>query len=175
MTEADRGQFAGLMVALSETFNEPISEVRADVYFQVLRAFPLETVKAAAYQLLHGAKFFPKPAEFVEVIEGDVADQGEMALARIAEEVRRTGYYGRPRLSEDDGELVRRVWGGWEGVCAQLPARGTEAFGWERKRFLEVYSAVKAQTLREDVPALTGGQAKALLADIRARTLDVPK
>lgn len=168
MTDTDRPRFARLLVALSETFNEPISEVRADVYFQTLSEFDVESVEHAAHRLLRTATFFPKPAEFVTLLEGDVADQGELALARITAEVQSTGFYGRPRLSHDDYDLVQRVWGGWQGLCSNLPAKGTEAFQWERKRFLEMHSAVQGQRLRDGIPALTGAKATALLEQITA-------
>lgn len=173
MTNAERGAFARLLLALAETFNEPLSETRADVYFDVLKPYPLEAVQRAAHRLLRTSVFFPKPAEFVKLLEGDAADQGEMALARITEEVRRVGYYGRPALSAGDQALVQQVWGGWGRLCESLPAKGTEAFQWERKRFLEFHAARAAQAACEH-PVLTSGEATKLLEDIKGhvRTME---
>ena len=164
MTDTDRPRFAQLLLALSETFNEPVSDTRLDVYFNTLSDFDIAAVEHAAHQLLRSSTFFPKPAEFVTLLEGDIGDQGELALARISEEVRRVGYYGRPRLSEADTELVRRVWGGWESLCASLPAKGTSEFQWERKRFLEYHHAAQTQ---HRAPMLTKGEATGLLDSIK--------
>lgn len=176
MTDTDRPRFAQLLLALSETFNEPVSETRLDVYFSTLSDFDIAAVEHAAHQLLRTATFFPKPAEFVTLLEGDVGDQGELALARITDEVRRTGYYGRPQLSEGDLALVERVWGGWGSLCASLPAKGTPEFQWERKRFLEYHQAAATQ-VRHTHPLLTQGEATGLLASIQAgaRALAMPK
>jgi hypothetical protein len=172
MTDEDRKGFAELLLVLAETFNEPVSDVRARAYFQALRDLELEDLTIAANQwIARKGRFFPKPAELRELLEGATEDRGMGAWRELTEEIRRVGYYGTPKLSPATDEAMRATWGSWQAVCRGLPAPGSTQFDFEHKRFVANFTARDRQEL-----ALQPSRSRAtkLLADLKA-TLKVVK
>lgn len=169
MTEEDRVRFGRALLVLSETFNEPVSQVRATAYFETLADLPFEQVERASRTWLRTGKFFPRPSELREAIEGVAQDRALLAWHELTSEIRRVGSYGTPRLSEATAEAMRATWGSWQAVCYGLPAPGETQHDFEHKRFIANYQAVA----RRDLASLGPSRAEAsrLLADLRAGTI----
>ncbi len=152
MTETDRLEFAKTLLVVGETFNEPVSHGRAEAYFEALGDFTLEQVKGACAMALRGSKFFPRPAELRELIEGDRDEAATAAWGAILREIRRVGYIGAPNLDDRALRAVRELFGSWQRLCERLPAEGPELLGWV-KQFKAVYASVEKTSQR----ALTMG------------------
>jgi hypothetical protein len=141
VTGADRAAFAGLLKGLGEAFNEPVSDLRAEIYFAALEDRDIADVKAAVFAHIRAGKFFPRPAELRERISGNVEDQAEMAWQSLLREVRRVGYIGRPVLDAATSHAALGLFGGsWRTLCEHLPAQGPELLGY-RKQFVASYGA----------------------------------
>lgn len=167
MTERDRPQFAEAMHAMAETFNEPVSEIRAEAYFDALRDLPLERVNAAVRLALRTCRFFPKPVDLRELVEGSADQRADFAWGEVLSQIRRVGYMGTPTFIDPSvAETVRQVWGHWRRLCETLPAAGPELVGW-MKQFKAAYGTVSARDaiagasfaqlpegLRQDVKAI---------------------
>lgn len=138
MTEADRPTFAKALFALGETFNEPVSEIRAEGYFSALMEFPLADVTSAIRHALKASKFFPKPAELLEFIHGDKEAEADAAWGDVLRQIRRVGYMGVPTLEPATMRAVNALWGSWRHLCETLPGEGPELVGWV-KQFKQVY------------------------------------
>lgn len=157
MTNSDVLRLASALKALGETFNEPVSDVRADAYLFALEEFAIEDVELACRIAIKHNRFFPRPVELRDLIVGrddDVAAEAWQALVR---EVRRTGWTGTPTLPDATYKAVSRLWGSWRALCETLPAEGPGFTVWE-KRFRETYQAVATQ----DRLALPGHPSKQL-------------
>lgn len=141
MTSADRPRLARILAVLGETFNEPVSDVRAEGYLIGLRDLPIEQVERGARCALQTCKFFPRPAEIRELAIGSPDMSAESAWLEILQEIRRIGSYGAPRLGPKAAEAMRCVWGSWKHLCETLPGEGPEFLGWA-KRFKEAYGVV---------------------------------
>lgn len=149
MTEQDRPAFAEAMYALGETFNEPVSDVRAEAYFDALQDVDLARVSVAVRLALRVCKFFPKPVELRELIAGNQDDNAETAWSELIREVRRVGYIGTPRLSPRTALVVGGLWGSWQRLCETLPGDGPELVGWI-KQFKAAYQTTdRRETVRE--------------------------
>lgn len=162
MTLDDKPRFAELMLALSETFREPVSSIRAELYFDALAYLPIESVEQAVRLAVKSKTFFPKPAELIELVEGNDNEQAAEAWTSFCAAVSRFGYTRTPDLPEATMETVRVVFGNWKAACAALPAvsgdRGPELQGW-RKQFMASYANTKRrQALGElnAAPSLAG-------------------
>jgi hypothetical protein len=142
MTEIDREPFAAALFALGDTFNEPMTRVRAEGYFDALSDYTLPQVNAAVRLSLRRCKFFPKPAELRELIEGDAEAASDAAWGAVLREIRRVGYIGTPDLEERTLRAIRELWGSWQRLCERLPAEGPELLGWI-KQFKQVYGSVE--------------------------------
>lgn len=166
MTEQDRPRLALVLGVLGETFREPVSELRAEGYYEGLKDLPIEAIELAARSALQTSKFFPRPAELREQATGKSDELAELAWLAVLREIRRVGYIGTPVLEPATFETVRGLWGSWDHLCATLPGDGPELLGWA-KRFTSAYVATKC---RLDRPELIGRkEATALLKGITAR------
>lgn len=153
MTEVDRPAFAEALFALGETFNEPVTEIRAEAYFDALGEFDVQSVTKAIRLALRQCRFMPRPADLRELIEGNRDEAADAAWGAVLGEIRRVGYIGTPNLDDRTQRAVRELWGSWQRLCETLPAEGPELVGWV-KQFKGVYGSV-AQT---DTRKLTMGE-----------------
>lgn len=139
MTIDDRPRFAELLFALAETFDETISEMRAEIYFRAVCGHAIESIEVAMVEAARTMKFFPKPAELLAFIEGDPADDAELAWSTVVCQVRALGYLGKPQFDDDAiTRAIADVFGSWQGLCEKLPADGPELLGWA-KQFKATY------------------------------------
>ena len=142
MTAEDRPAFAEAMHALGETFNEPVSDIRAEAYFDALSDYSLAEVNTAVRVALRRCKFFPRPAELRELLDGNAEDNAEVAWGAVLREIRRVGYMGIPNLDPRVLRAVNEMWGGWRRLCETLPGEGPELIGWA-KQFKSAYQATE--------------------------------
>lgn len=152
MKGTDREDFAALMLGLGETYGEPVSDARMEIYFAALEDVPLSSIRAAATAHVRTSKFFPRPAELREAITGPLEDLAEVAWLAVVALVRRVGYYRMPALEDWPDEQARRValelFGGWKALCELLPAAGTPEFLGTAKQFKAAYAARERQDQR---------------------------
>jgi hypothetical protein len=152
MTDQDRGAFAELMLGIGETFGEPVSDARMEIYFRALSDMTLEDVMAAAGLHVRTSKFFPRPAELREALHGSVDDAAEMAWNELRRMVRRVGYLGTPTFVDD---AMRRaaleLYGGWRALCERLPGEGPELLG-QAKQFKASYRSYARVDARMSLP-----------------------
>lgn len=178
MTDADRATFATLMFGLGETYNEPISDARMEIYFSALSDLSIDAVHQAASAHVRGSKFFPKPAEIRELVGGAVEDRAEIAWATVVNLVRRHGWLGvdgrgKPPAFEDDAtrRAALELFGGWTALCEQLPGAGSPAFLGTAKQFKALYGAYARRDLAlpagETGRELSAGEARAALGSLK--------
>lgn len=142
MTELDRPAFAEAMLMLGETFNEPITDIKTEAYFDALRDLDIADVNQAVRHALRTCEFCPRPAKLREMIEGNADDAADAAWGAVMKEIRRVGYMGVPDLEPRALEAVRQLWGGWRRLCETLPGEGPELVGWI-KQFKATYGSVQ--------------------------------
>lgn len=150
MTEVDRVAFAEGLFTLAEAFNEPISDAKVEAYFGALSDLAVQDVTHAMRLALRNGKFFPRPADLRETVEGDQEALADAAWGTVLKEIRRVGYMGVPNLEPQTMRAVRELWGSWQRLCETLPAEGPELVGWI-KQFKQVYESGE----RTDQRALT--------------------
>lgn len=168
MTSDDVVRLAKALKVMGDTFNEPVSGLRADSYLMALSEFSIDEVEEACRRAITYAKWFPKPVELREWITGSHAESALLAWQELNAEVRRVGYVGRPNLPEATLEAITRVWGSWVALCQTLPAEGPGRTVWER-RFSETYT-VLATRARLSLPPTS--PIPRLASSSRARVAD---
>jgi hypothetical protein len=171
MTDMDRVDFAEAMLILCETFGEPISDLRTEGYFSALSDLPLPSVRAGMNQAMRGCKFFPRPVELRELIEGRAEDAAEAAWGAVLKEIRRVGYIGVPELEPRVLRAVNELWGGWRRLCETLPAEGPELVGWI-KQFKATYASVaRADEVKQLTPATLHSNVRAFIDKKQGRLM----
>jgi hypothetical protein len=150
LTDRDRPAFAQALAVLAETLGQPMSDLRMEGYFGALRDLDLDDVLHGIERALREETFnvLPTPGKLRTYAKGTSADEAEAAWLTLQETVRRVGFYGRPGLPPALDETVQAVWGGWQGLCRDLPAqtdRTADAFEAHRRRFLAAYRVVQSR------------------------------
>ena len=162
MTNSDRPRLARFLAVLGETFGEPVSDLRAEAYFVALSDVTIEALEQSGKAALN-LRFFPRPADLRQLVEGSKEDAAELAWAAMLGEVRRVGYVGTPDLPAATMETIRGLWGSWAHLCSTLPGEGPELLGW-MKQWMGYYGATTQRLAR---PELIGREeAKHLLASL---------
>src|SRR5262245_39174582 len=115
-TKTETQAFGVLLYAIGELYNDPVSTARAELYCGALEDLPFADVKLATERALKTAKFFPKPAELRELVEGRVEDDAELAWLALQREIRRVGYLGTPRLDARVLRAAEGLFGGWRAL-----------------------------------------------------------
>ena len=65
----DEKMFNNYMATLGEIFDKKLTKVLTNIYFQALSKFSDEQCKVAFEKIISKSKFFPKPAEILEIME----------------------------------------------------------------------------------------------------------
>jgi hypothetical protein len=131
---------------------------------------------------LKHSRFFPKPVDLRELVEGNVEDQAAVAWQHVLREIRRVGWMGTPTWPD---EATKRAalglfGGGWRALCENLPSGRDEtapALLGFRKQFVASYGA--AARSGDDLLLPSGrDSAREQLADLKreleARNLPAP-
>lgn len=150
MTNDDIVRLANALKALGETFNEPVSDVRAEAYLFALEDLTIDDVEYACRQAIKYGKFFPRPVELREAIEGSQGDRAQTAWMELVGEIRRVGWYGTPRLTATTYATMEGLWGSWAYLCQTLPGEGPELLGWQ-KRWESAYGATSGRLERGEL------------------------
>lgn len=195
MTAADRVGFVELMLGLGETYGEAVSDARMEIYFAALADLALADVRRAATVLVRTQKFFPRPAELREGVNGSLDDRAELAWMALLTAVRHIGYMGtdgKGAAPDFDGDAALRraalqLFGSWARLCEFLPSNGPELLG-IAKQFKAAYRAYDNREQRHLIAehernALSKSEAVGILAhvkrELRVRNLptheDTPK
>lgn len=154
MTNQDRSEFAKSLYILGDTFNVAMPDLMADGYFAALQDLTLAQAKQAMAMALQTCKFFPRPVELREILQGDPESNADAGWAEVTREIRRVGYMGQPNFTDARVlAAVNDIWGSWTRLCETLPGDGPELVGWI-KQFKSNY---RSQGVRARTEALSSG------------------
>lgn len=106
---------------------EPITDEKITVYHAIFERFPFERVKDAGITYMTRGKFFPKPADLLELIAADAVPAisvGE-AMQLVQKQINRHGYDGFDRVAFDDPAIMEAVKAiGWRRICLEDRLKG---------------------------------------------------
>ncbi len=153
MTRADMPQLAQILAMLAETFNEPVSELRAEGYYIALEDLEIDRINRGALESLKVCRFFPRPVEIRDLVLGTPEERAQREWDQLVFEVRRVGYIGEPKILDDITlEIISTTWGGWKRLCETLPAAGFQQLAF-MKRFMSAYVAADRPVGRSGLPS----------------------
>lgn len=133
---ADKIAFGRALKDLGLVFGQPVDAPFMRAYFQVLRDLPLEAFLSACAAATAKLRWYPKPAELLE-LAGAGATAMKAAIAAAWEAVRGAMTRYDYLYTVDFGPLVNAVvrnLGGWQRLCNCTERE----LIWERKKFEEV-------------------------------------
>jgi hypothetical protein len=171
----DIEDFAGLMALLAEVFGKDLTPQLVEIYFRALADFPIERIAAAIDEAVRRLKFFPKPTELIELIEGSPDDQAEQAWAQFWLALNRGGTH-RSLNCEDVilAETIRRQYGSWADAWnIPRPEDNPPGFQIHHRNFVSTYRDLARRPQPWD-PYLIGQFEAANLASMSSWTRGLP-
>lgn len=132
----DERLFKEYMTALSEIHGKELSALLNSLYWKTLEPFADVECEAAFKELIFTSKYFPKPADFIEILRGKKEDQAAKAWIKVIEAVRKIGNYQSVKFNDPIIHSVFAFWGGW-GVTADWKESELK---WKQKEFERLYT-----------------------------------
>lgn len=161
MQSDDKRVFAAELALTAEVFGEQLSPTRIEAYFLALAEFDVDAVRAALRQSVKVSRFFPKPAEIREVIEGGgLEDKAVLAWSRFLRAVERVGTYQSVDFGDPVLHATVQAMGGWLEQW-RLERMDERELGYKRAEFVRLYAALSKRGPTLDAPKRLIGQAEA--------------
>ena len=137
MTNNDKAQFFELLTGIAEIYNQEISAMKGQLYWNALIDLPIETVLRNANAHIRTAKFFPSPAELRQ--DDSTNDQAIMAWAAVEKAMHTAGYYYSVQFDDRVIHSVIQAMGGW----MNLNQEQADNMPFRRKEFLDTYPVLR--------------------------------
>ena len=141
MNDSDKKEFATQMMLIAEIYDKPVSKEKMKIYFATLKEYSIDQVKHGIQ--LHMAdteqgQFFPKPANIIKHIEGQlpsVIDRAEIAWLEVENAIRFIGSYGTLKLQDKIAVAAVKSLGSWSDLCST----NIDKMQWKKKEFINAY------------------------------------
>lgn len=169
MNQNDFKKFSHDIVLLAEVHGKTVTAGMVGIYFKVLEEYNTEAVNMAMTVAVKTLKFFPKPAELIEIIESknqtlNIEDRALMVSTRIISHMRAYGGTKLPDLEDDPiaRDLMTRRWPYLNFASSVLESE----LKWWQKEFMEAYRVFsetslqitsESQKLKQIVDGIFGG------------------
>ena len=134
----DKKRFIGNLMGLAEILGTELSELKADFYWKTLSPYSDDAVETVIISAARTLKFFPKPVELIELIEGKTGDRALLAWEQLLGAIKSHGSYASVVFG--DGKIAQSVelMGGWLQVCAMTE----DETKWRFQEFTKIYSGL---------------------------------
>jgi hypothetical protein len=140
----DRLSFAKLISGLAVALGRELSEAAIEIYWNALARFSDEQINEAINAAAQTCKFFPKPVELIELVEGNREERATAAWDSLLTAIQRHGNYASVMFEDPKIARCVQMMGGWGKVC-QTPVEDTK---WACIEFVKLY-----RSLTHDPPA----------------------
>ena len=146
----DKEAFKRYMLGLGEVFNREISQILMDIYWKTLESFSDDKCERAFNQAISNSKFFPKPAELLEIIRGTQEDRAMLAWLSVEKAIRGIGPYSSVQFEDPVIHSVIESLDGWPEFQNFTNAERQ----WKQREFVVRYRALSGKS--EHPPYLPG-------------------
>lgn len=134
----DEIKFKEYLATLCELHDRTMSKLLTDLYWKVLEPFSDEECEEAFKLIIYDSKFFPKPADFREVILGKKANKATEAWLEVLGAVSKIGNYQSVKFDNPVIHSVINAMGGWPKLCEMT----NDEAKWKQKEFERLYEVI---------------------------------
>lgn len=152
MTETDKIEFVKRLMALGELFDKSITDSLIDIYYDCLKKYNIDDYIRASSQLALTCKFFPKPAEYLELLEGNQTDKANLALIQLEKAIEKHGYYSTIVFPDKIIHAAVDAMGGWMEICKMT----VDDWKYKRKEFINIYNTLSKRPIASYPEKLIG-------------------
>lgn len=152
----DRKWFVNFLTALGALFDKQLGRQVIEFYWRALEPYDDETVKIGIERAARELKWFPKPADIIELIEGSSDDKAALAWAKVNTALSRIGSWDSVEFDDHTIHTVIDLMGGWTDLCEKT----TKEIGFMEKDFKRLWHSF--QRRKADHPPYLIGQTEAM-------------
>jgi hypothetical protein len=134
-------KFKEYMATLCELHDRTLSKLLTDLYWKVFEPFADEQCEKAFQEVIYSSKFFPKPVDFLEILNGKKANRATEAWLDVLNAMKRIGNYQSVKFSDPVIHSVVNSMGGWPQLC-MIESKEEH---WKQKEFERLYEVISAQ------------------------------
>jgi hypothetical protein len=146
----DEKQFCKKLLALAELFDKELSQAVIGFYVSALEEFSDSEIDSALKTAALKCKFFPKPAELIELVNGPQEEQSLLAWEQLTAAVQLHGAYDSVMFADTKITRVVEALGGWITVCNWPVAE----LHFRRSEFNKLYQAARPLKEQRVLPGL---------------------
>ena len=128
--------FFQLMTEAGNAYGKDVNKGQLSAYYDALSGFDALSIQKAFKSHVLTVAWFPRISEIIGAIEGTGKEKSADAWASVMIEIRKTGSYGRPRVTPEIREAIDKV-GGWKVICRM----NHKELEFKAKDFADVYQA----------------------------------
>lgn len=134
-------KFKEYMTMLCEVHDKILSDLMKDLYWKVLNSYSDEQCEDAFKKLIYESRFFPKPADFLEVLRGRKEDIATAAWLDVLGAVKKIGNYQSVKFADPVIHSVIQALGGWPQLCMMENSE----VKWKQREFERLYEVIAAR------------------------------
>ena len=134
----DEIKFKEYMAMLCELHDKTLSKLLTDLYWKILKPYTNEQCEAAFKELIYSSKFFPKPADFKDILCGKIKNIATEKWLDVLRAVSVIGNYKSVRFADPVIHSVINAMGGWQQLC--MMQKDEEK--WKQKEFERLYEVI---------------------------------
>ena len=138
-TPNEKNTVDAAFLALCELHRQQVSVALTRIYYRVLEQFPAAQVVEAIEKSISMLKWFPKPVEILEVLNGDPEEKAIKAWTILQFAVGTIGTYRSVLFEDPKMCAVIKFFGGWE----EIGSWSIRYMGKRRDEFIAAYKAMK--------------------------------
>jgi hypothetical protein len=175
MQKSDKRKFVEVLTSLSDLYDFPVSKNALQLFWDILKEYPIDAFVAAAKKHTETSKWMPKPSDFISAIKSLSTSGEEKAVLAWTAVTKATRSVGGNASVEFDDPLIHAVvrnLGGWSTLCS---SSATYFQNNTRKQFISTYESMYnlcAKGLRVDGLLPLEGRTRDRLVQIKT---DVPQ
>ena len=137
----NKKKYMEFMNGMAAVFDREVNKILIDVYWKILEPFTDEQCEGAFNKIITTSKFWPKPAEIIEIIQGDGSEKAVLAWIKADKAVRNHGPYVSVRFDDPVIHGVIEILGGW----AKFQECPGDEWKWRQKEFERLYGIVESR------------------------------
>ncbi|MCP4599209.1 MAG: hypothetical protein GY847_01505 [Proteobacteria bacterium] len=157
MSQESDPKFVDLLVLMSETYDHEISGTMMKFWWRLFEKYGGDEIEKAFLLHIESSRFFPKPADIIELIQGNTDDRAALAWDELLDGFRYAGSYASVVFADRRiMQIVLEMWGGWHTACQERD----DELRFRRKDFMQLYRALSTRS-EDECPRFLLGRTEA--------------
>jgi hypothetical protein len=135
-TEQEFQRVEESLLGVAEVFAKTLTKTTMQVYLRIMQKYKAEVAVMALQKSISVCKFFPKPAEIIEIVEGNMNDKASLAWMVLMQALESEGGYRSVTFEDPRINSAILFFGGWERVAEWK----VEEMPYRRQDFIKFYT-----------------------------------